>query len=53
LGDFWKKKLLASLPKISYPIEGKASRTDVVFLFMPGADSGIYTKVGSSGTLLN
>jgi hypothetical protein len=30
--------LLPSLPKISCPIEGRASRTDVAFDFMPGAE---------------
>jgi hypothetical protein len=27
-----------SLPKISYPIEGSVTRTDVAFYFMPGAE---------------
>jgi hypothetical protein len=30
--------LLPSLPKISYPIEGTVTRTDVAFYFMPGAE---------------
>jgi hypothetical protein len=30
--------LSPSLPKISYPIEGTVTRTDVAFYFMPGAE---------------
>jgi hypothetical protein len=29
--------LSPSLPKVSYPIEGTVTRTDVAFYFMPGA----------------
>jgi hypothetical protein len=34
--------LLPSLPKISCPIEGTATRTDVAFYFIPGANPTIF-----------
>jgi hypothetical protein len=44
--------LLPSLPKITNPTKGTATRTDVAFYFMPGAEKWLYTKVGCSGTPL-